>query len=283
MAVTLSSARLSELQTSGMENNPFVAFENSLAAREIVQNFTNGFPASNLLTGATYDFVQLAYNNAGRAVLGFRPPSPRGYRVIAIAAHNLHEIPGTVSVELLRSGGPSNISRTSLIFTERGEPIVFRDTGSDQHSVFEFRITVSRAGRRTPPRIGVLFAGDEILMPQRLYQGYNPPITPNQLDLQSNVSEGSQLLGSRVIRQGSSATAKIDHLEQAFVRSFAWRQFQRHFNQGRGFFWGWRPQLHRNDVHYAWRSGAELGPQNTGPAGLTSISMAMRFHESEDR
>ncbi len=129
------------------------------------------------------------------------------------------------------------------------------------------------------PRVSVLFAGPEIVLPQRLYQGYAPPYTPNAVDIQSNVSEGANLLGSRVVQRGSTATARIDHLAPAFVRSAAWAGFQRHFNDGRGFFWAWRPEQYPDDVHYAWRDGDELLPDNTGPAAFTGITMPMRFFE----
>ena len=280
MAIITSNARLAELQIAGTENNPFLLFRNQLVRDNIQTNtLTGGFPASNLLTGTTYDFVQTSFSGAGTATFAFRPFS--AVQAIALAGHNFHQIPG-VQVTLRRSGGSGPTDTHTMRITPRGEPIVFRDTGSGSSQLHEIILGAPAASRRLLPRVAVLFAGEEVTLPQRLYQGYSPPFTPNAVDLQSNVSEGSQLLGSRVIRRGARATAQIDHLPQSFIRSLTWRMFQRHYNDGRGFFWCWRPARHPSDVHYAWREGPELLPNNTGPANLAGISLAMRFHESED-
>jgi hypothetical protein len=128
------------------------------------------------------------------------------------------------------------------------------------------------------PAIGVLFLGQELIIPQRIYQGYAPPITPNVVDLQSNVSEGGHLLGSRVVSRGNTATAEISHLTPAFVRSDDWKNFQAHFNNGNGFFWGWRPTAY-DELYYAWRQGAVIAPQNSGPQAYMSASISMRFYD----
>ncbi|PHQ81846.1 MAG: hypothetical protein COB69_03570 [Phycisphaera sp.] len=105
-----------------------------------------------------------------------------------------------------------------------------------------------------------------------------PPITPNSVDLQSNVSEGGNLLGSATVRKGSRTAAGLTHIEPTFLRATQWTSFQTHFNGGGGFFWLWRPTKYE-DAFYAWRDGGVIAPTNSGPKEYMSFDMGMRFYD----
>ncbi len=277
MTIFTTPERQAELRAEGTANNPFVLWNNRLrAATAVTENAVSTFPASNLATGTTYDFARAEYSATSAAAFAIEPGTATPLQTLAIAGHNFHEHPGLV-LRMIRSG-PGLVTSEHTIPVADASPIVFRDTVAPlAYARYAFDLTATDTA--IPPRASVLFAGPELVLPQRLYQGYAPPFTPNAVDIQSNVSEGANLLGSRVVQRGSTATARIDHLNPSFVRSDAWAGFQRHFNDGRGFFWAWRPESYPEDVQYAWREGDALLPDITGPAAFTGIRMSMRFFE----
>lgn len=123
--------------------------------------------------------------------------------------------------------------------------------------------------------------GNRLTVPQRIYQGYAPPITPTRVDLQSNVSAGANLLQSSIIRKGSNAVANLTHLLPAFIRDTdtnGWPAFQNHFNNGGSEFWLWRPTTF-GDAFYGWRDGAPIIPTNSGPKSYMAASVEMRLFD----
>lgn len=128
--------------------------------------------------------------------------------------------------------------------------------------------------------VGVAFIGQELIVPQGFYQGFSPVITPTEVQLQSNVSVGNELLGSSVIGRGSTLQASFTHLSPSFIRGADWLAFQRHFNDGGGFFFGWRPAKYPQDVHYCWRNGSPIRPTNSGPKDYMSADFAAQVHNA---
>ena len=125
----------------------------------------------------------------------------------------------------------------------------------------------------------VAFFGTVTQVQQRLYQGYTPPIVPTNVLLQSNVSQGGNALGAVVTRRGSSLRADIEHVEPTFIRGADFKGFMRHHNDGKQFFWAWRPTKY-DDLFYAWREGDTLAPTNSGPAALMSFTMGLRCYDN---
>jgi len=124
----------------------------------------------------------------------------------------------------------------------------------------------------------VFFLGNYMRFEQGLYQGYTPPRRPNMVELQSNVSEGGHLLGSAVIRRGIKTTASLSHFERGTIRSADFDGFVDHFNEGKGFFWCWRPNLGAGEMWWSWRDGGEISPTNTGPRRYMGFDMSMRHY-----
>jgi hypothetical protein len=128
--------------------------------------------------------------------------------------------------------------------------------------------------------VGVAFLGNDLIIPRRMYQGFAPVITPTEVELQSNVSVGNELLGSSVIGRGSMLSAAVQNVPENFIRGGSWKSFQRHFNDGGGFFFAWRPRKYVNDLHYCWRNGGTLRPVNSGPRDLMSFEMSAQVHNA---
>lgn len=141
-----------------------------------------------------------------------------------------------------------------------------------------FQIRVSSNGPSDVVSVAALFVGTVITSPRRIYQGYSPIITPTEVDLQSNVSAGGNLLGSSIVRQGDRFSAAISNLPETFIRSAEWLAFQTRFNAGEPIFIAWRPTKYPQDLHYVWRDGGVLRPTNSGPQAFMSVQIDGRAY-----
>jgi hypothetical protein len=104
-----------------------------------------------------------------------------------------------------------------------------------------------------------------------LYQGFSPVIVPTEVQLQSNVSVGGNLMGSSVVMEGSTLTAELRNVDPAFIRGAAFKDFMQSFNRGKPFYFSWRPTKYPEDVHYCWRDGAVIRPDNAGPRDFHGV------------
>ena len=157
-------------------------------------------------------------------------------------------------------------------------PIVFRMVTSGNDAA-DWRIRITGLTASAPLYVGVAFFGNDVVFPRRFYKDFAPVLAPTEVQLQSNVSVGGNLLGNSVIAQGSTINAQFAHLAPAWVRGTL-LPFLPHFNKGKGFFFGWRPNTYPQDAHYCWREGATLRPVNSGPRDFMSLEMQMRAHEA---
>lgn len=162
---------------------------------------------------------------------------------------------------------------------EDNSPIAFRFNATSL-SVTSVRFLFIGVSSAETLAIGSAFIGQELIVPQGFYQGFSPVITPTEVQLQSNVSVGNELLGSSVIGRGSTLQASFTHLTPAFIRGADWKAFQRHFNDGGGFYFGWRPSDYPQDIHYCWRNGAPIRPTNSGPKDYMGADFAAQVHNA---
>ena len=255
-------------------NNPHILW-NDIGATGTwsTGNGTEIEPAALLATGTTFDpWIAAPAFNAASAEVVFS--EAQSFTCIAIAAHNIGTAGGTVVPQYSLDSGATWNSVGAATSPADDQAIMWLFSG--EPAATHWRISVFALGS-VNPEVGVAFMGDPTVIPQRIFQGYAPPTTPNTVALQSNVSEGNHLLGSAEIRQGSVVSASLTDITQAFTYSNDWLGFQTHFNAGGGFFWAWRPQTYQN-VYYAWRNGAAIAPNNSGPAAFQSFDLDMRFH-----
>lgn len=275
MTVITSPARSIELAGLGMVNNPFVAWDN-LAASATASGTAvlTGGDRANALTGTTYDKWRPDVTTS-TATLSFDFGSAKSIGFAAIAAHNLHDFDGSVILQ----SSPDNTTWTSAVpaahSPDDGSTIAFRVSGI---SARYWRFLFADLTSGDLLSVGVAFMGSELIFPRRFYQGFSPVLTPTEVQLQSNVSQGGHLLGSSVVGTGSTLSATINNLDASFIRGAAWLDFQAQFNQGKGFFFGWRPEKYPQDLHYCWRDGGVIRPTNSGPRDLMSVEMAMRAY-----
>lgn len=273
-----ATARAADLAANGEENNPFVAFENAGASAILsgATTLTDG-AAANAFTGTTYDYWLPVVPVSGACGIIMQLPTARNCSFAAIAAHNLADLGG--SVRLYNSpDGVTYTQITNVITPSDNAPIAFRLPASGNERQY-WSIWFSGLTENDPLHVGVAFLGDELVMQRRFYQGYAPVLQPTEITMQSNVSEGGNYVGSSVVRRGSTLQAQFNHLSPSFVRGDDFQAFQTAFNTGQPFFFGWRPQKYPEDLHYCWRTGNAIRPENTGPKDFMGCQFSARAYD----
>lgn len=272
--IVVSHVREAILASSRMENNPFVTGEN-LARKATLSgsNVLDNGARENAVTGTTADYWRPAVSETIRSlVLDFGEVI--GAQFAAVAAHNL----GTLGALVRVQHSPDNTAWTTAgSFTpENDNPIAFRFLFTERRY---WRLVITGQAITEAVAVGVFYLGNEIICPARTYQGFRPVITPTNVRLQSNVSQGGNLLGSSVVQEGSSIRLALEHIPSEFIRSAEWIDFQRGFNRGRPAFFAWRPAKYPQDLHYVWRDGGVIEPDNTGPRDMMSFQMDARAYD----
>lgn len=271
--ITVTPARAIELVNTGMQNNPFVAWNNLGASASFGGTAVlTGGNRSNAVTGSTYDKWRPDVTSTS-ASLTFDLGSATAVKFAAIAAHNADTFGATVRVDSSPDGSTWTTTGTATaavsgVMAWRMSPAAAR----------YWRFLFSNLTAGDPLSVGVAFIGNELIFPRRFYQGFSPILTPTEVELQSNVSVGGHLLGSSVIERGSTVSASINNMPAEFVRGADYLDFQRNFGEGKGFFFGWRPEKYPSDVHYCWRDGAVIRPTNSGPRDLMSVEFNARAY-----
>jgi hypothetical protein len=278
MGIVLSAARAIQLASDGYENNPFVACGN-LGRTATLSGTTpvDGGERANAVTESTYDKWRAIENGSGGATLQFDFGTATAIQFAALVAHNVGTLGAAVAVQY-SSDALSWTSPITAVSPDDDTPIAWRFAVGTSSRYWRFLFSDIPSGEEI--KAGIAFLGNEIIIPTRLYQGFAPVLTPTEVQLQSNVSIGGELLGSSVISRGSSLSADITLVPAEFIRSTDWLAFQRSFGEGKGFFFGWRPDKYPQDIHYCWRSGDVIRPSNTGPRDYMGINFAARVHEN---
>jgi len=307
MTIIISAARASTLATAGTSNNPFVLWDNLGASGTWSTDVgTEVNSAAYAGTGTTYDQWSATPDANGDAAIEVDLGSAKTVSMVAIAAHNAGTIGASVSVQYSATGAGSWVTAGAATSPTDNQSICWY---FEETSARYWRVLFDRGVTATSAAIcGVMFVGEPLTMPQSIYQGYRPPLTPTEVALQSNVSEGGHLLGSSAVKRASIAQAELRHLADTFIRSYGadyyltdesgatitdedgdpievdpvtsqkWLAFQKHFNEGNGLFWAWRPTKY-GDLHYAWRNGAPIAPDNSGPRAYMNARLEMRFYD----
>lgn len=274
MTIDIGSTKASALAAAGESNNPLIAWDNKAdGATLTTATGTQLASAAFAATGTTYD-AWGATPDTQVADLQIVLGSSTAISFAAIAAHNLSDVGATIKPQYsTNSGGAWNDTEAGAITPADNQALAWY-FDADTADYWRFHIT----GATGDVYIAVAFIGNPITMPQRIYLGYDAPLTPNIVDLQSNVSEGGNLLGSAATRRASTAAPSFSDIQPTFFRASTWTDFQTYYNGGKGFFWAWRPTKY-GDFHYAWREGGAMAPRNSGPRDLMSVDMSLRLYD----
>jgi len=278
MTIVIASAQATALATAGTSNNPIILWNNLAESGTWSTNIgTEINSAAYAGTGTTFDQWSATLSGSGFAAIVVDLGSAQDVSFVAIAAHNAADI-GATQVYCQHSAtglGGSWISPAAVATASDNQAIGWYFTTVNARY---WRIVIGTPTASQVATIGVVFVGNPLTVEQRIYQGYKPPITPTEVALQSNVSEGGHLLGSSMVKKASTASASFTHILPTTFRGASWKAFQNHFNAGGGFFWAWRPTKY-GDFYYAWRSGGALAPENMGIKDYMSATLEMRLYD----
>ena len=258
--------RLTALDTLGLDENPFVtgAGHDGTATTAVG---TEVLAASNAQTGTTFDYWT-ATPASGEATWQVDLAEAKEVASFGFASHDLSGT--TVFVE--RSDDATTWVEVDTASITGAAPVFFRFVPVLAR-YWRLRITEATGD----VSVGVIWLGREIIIPRRTYSGATPVLTPNNVELVSNVSQGRHLLGSASVNAGSMISASFDNVDPAFLRSDPWREFQTRFNEGFGTFFAWRPRKYTSDIVYCSRA-AQLAPDNNGVLDLMSFNFKARAH-----
>lgn len=275
MTIITTTARAAELTASEETNNPF------FTAAPFTGTYTTGGgtevqPAANAFDEYTYTFWSATPNEFDRATLEIDLGSAQPANFVGIAAHNLGDVGAEYRIQYSDDGS----SWTAATAPE----------GYDATDNSEIGLRFSAGSRRYwrlrldnltgTPSVGLFYLSTDIVLPRRIYQGYTPALTPNQVDLNTNVSEGGNFLGAAYTERGSTFQASFSNVSPTFLRGADWLAFQQRWNRGNPAFWAWRPTKY-GDLFYAWRSQgmAPITPTNTGPGELMGFTVQGRMYD----
>lgn len=278
--IKIASARAAEIP--GQLNNPFVAWDNygaRYAASYVGSPTYPGFSQHNAFTGSTFDFWKPNLGAYTAATLLVYFPTAITCNFAAVAAHNAGTLGATVYIERSIDGGTTwSDAGAGAINPTDNSPMAWRmKSFGNAANHWRFSFVGMTAG--APLAAAVVFLGDEVLIPSRIYDGYSPIITPTEIELQPNISVGGQFIRQSTVSQGSTVKAEFHHLDPAFIRG-AWAGFQRSYNAGNPFFFGWRPSTFDDDIHYCQRGGAAIRPTNSGGLDFSTVGFDARVYEA---
>lgn len=284
MSLVITAARAAALAASKTSDNPILAWDNLAAkAASVTSNrpvLSNGSLA-NALSGTTFDFWR-PQDSASVTSPTFLVDMGSGVTIspdfIGFVGHNLATI-GITGIDV-------HSSPDGAAWTLVGSVAVAGMGGvSDGYYMAAptprryWRLTFNGLPALALMRVAGIFIGNVFTSPVRFYQDFAPVLTPTEVELQSNVSAGGNILGSSVVKRGSRLAVALNHITPAILRSAAWLALQQAFNEGAPMFFAWRPTTFDTDLHYIWRDGGVIRPGSAGVRDLMMVQFDARVFE----
>lgn len=281
MTIVISTSRAADLAANEEQNNPFVAFDNIAIGATLGGTSTLADGArANAVTGSTFDYWLPDVPGSGVATFEIQVSS-QTVSFVGIEAHNFSDYDATVRVQHSSDGASWADAGVGAVTPSDNRAIAFRMAAAGADYPY-WRLRISDLTANDPIYAGVIFFGSELVFPRRFYQGFAPIITPTDVRIVNNISDGGQFVGSSFVANGSSLEASVNHVSPSFVRSGQFKRFMRHYNKAKPFFFGWRPDKYAGDLHYCWRNGNALRPVNSGPAEFMSFDLSASVYEAND-
>lgn len=191
---------------------------------------------------------------------------------IAIGAHNLgtHDDGQTITLSYATTIGGALTEIDELTVTDNGA--IFR-TFDSISGVAEIAIETNATTEGL--EIGIVYAGESMVMERPIYGGHNPIDLSQKTDYQNSMSDTGQFLGRTITKKGLEASFSWQYLTPAWYRS----TFQPFVVSAvtNPFFIKWRPdQYEAAAFGYSTR---DITPTNmSGGSGLMSVTVNMRAH-----
>lgn len=113
-----------------------------------------------------------------------------------------------------------------------------------------------------PCAVGCVSVGPKLAFPNAPLSGHKPLHHAREVTMMSNESQGSHLLGNRVVKLGASTDVSLGVMDRDFVENDM-AGFENHYNNGRTFFYCGSPLSTPKDMGYCWR------PEGAGTMDVT--------------
>lgn len=196
--------------------------------------------------------------------------APTELNYIAIGAHNIGSVGGTITVKVANGGS--------------GYTTVGSATPTDNKALFfEFETTLADnvqvvlSGGPGDTEIGVVYAGRTLIMQQAIYGGHTPINLSSMTEYRNSMSSTGQFLGRKVRRKGIQTSFAWQNLTDDWYRS----DFQPFVQSAKTkpFFIKWRPDYFSDEVAFGYSTG-DMAPTNqAGTVRLVSVELNMRAHD----
>ncbi|MCA1337354.1 hypothetical protein [Pseudooceanicola marinus] len=277
MPVLIGTTRAAEIAALGRAGAPVISWDSLCTPDNLATGLgaeVVGQEAANAGTGADWDVWGAEADAGGVVTLDMSLAAPASADFAAISSHNLGELGATATLQVSLDGGSTwaDTEAGGHVCTD-GAPVIWMFHAV---SAADWRLRISGLSEGDLVELAVLHVGGSLVLPRRIYRDYAPPLTPTNVQLRTNVSEGNKLLGSAVERSGSSVAVEVKLLREDEARSAAWTDFQRHYNSGAGFFWVPQPGL-EDDAFFAWRGGNPLAPRRAGVRDFMVATLNLRL------
>lgn len=275
-ALAVASARTSELGTK--TGNPFVCWENLAATATLTGTPTlDDGDRANIVSGTTYDYW-LPNVTSTSATVNVELTTSASIGFVGVAVHNLATLGATVGVRRSTDGGATWMTAGPADVTPvDNSPIGFRLV-STGNATTHWRLAVLGLTAGDPVYIGAMVMGPELVFDRPVYQSATPAWHQTEVNSQTQVSEGGNVVGAVSNGRGSTPQVTINNLPRANAEDDAVLGFIDHFNRGKPFFYAWRPDQWDTNLHFAWRQGQAARLGNAGYADLLTLPLSMRAH-----
>jgi len=256
--ITVESGYLAtdlELARIGLDN----ALENTTTFQCLRQSNDNDcddadYPIINMTTRNTY---QTARPTAGDPKFVATWSTPVTVNYIGIARHNLSDVTGNDGYLYVTPTGGSSELVASFESVSDNSPILI-PFASTEIEAAEIHIGNNAHGFK----IAVCHLGEAVVMERPLRSSMSPLWLSNETDVNTQISDAGEVLGSVLIRRGVSASPSWENLTKSFYNTTL-KPLARDMVT-KPFFFGWRPDDHPLEVMYGAATGDPEGSHSRG-------------------
>lgn len=228
-------------------------------------------PVSNLANPATYLQWRALTNNAQSIYVALPEPQTADY--IAVYGHNWGSLNTQVAVEYSLNG-VDWIEAVPDTLPDSRDRVFFREFEPITADLWRVRLTPSGGVLDDPPEASLLYLGEVLTIPRRIYVGHTPLPLGRDLELSVGAATFGQFLGRVVEAVTYATTVELVNLPAEFIRD-EFEPFVRAVLD-RPFFWSWRPERYDTEAGLAWFRGSSVPrPQNQRENGWMSVSLEL--------
>jgi hypothetical protein len=250
---------ITEMRTGGA----WLCYDQLLISASITSGDTSGTVSQSLIKN-TYERWRPI---AGATTAKFQMGSVASINFVAIAAHNLKG--ESLVISTAATVGGALTTRTAITVTSN-EPFILT---FDSVEAQEVAITATLSANK---EIGVIYAGEYLVMPEPIYGGHDPIALNPDTEYQNNISESGQFLGRNIIRNGTKSSFAWQRLKPEFVRG----DFELFAKSARRypFFIKWRPDMFPTEDTFGFTTSDIKTSNMGGGHDRMKVSFEMRGH-----